>query len=93
MLLTAHASDPEVSDEYRLTYELDGRISTNFAGGGTIGFFANPDLENRTYRLEWPNISYLPTHWLHLSGGLLDALVTENHDSPKRTQNCVPSSG
>ena len=80
MLPTAHASDPEVTDQYRLTYELDARISTNFAGSGTIGFFANPDLENQTYRLEWPNVTYLATHWLHVSGGLLTQ-YTDNHDS------------
>src|SRR5690349_8575954 len=71
LLRAAHAADSEITDQYRLTLELNASIATNFAGSGTLGFFANPDLENQTYRLEWPNITYLPTHWLHLSGGLL----------------------
>lgn len=82
ILPAAHASDPdpEIADQYRLTFELNARIATNFAGNGTFGFFANPDMENQTYRLEWPNITYLPTHWLHVSGGLLTQ-YTDNHDS------------
>src|SRR5437899_2430047 len=71
ILQAAYAADPEITDQYRLTLELNASIATNLAGSGTLGFFANPDLENQTYRLVWPDITYLPTHWLHLSGGLL----------------------
>jgi hypothetical protein len=78
--LIARGADPEITDEYRLTLELNARIITNFSGSGTIGFFANPDLENQTYRLEWPNLTWLPTHWFHASGGLLTQ-YTDNHDS------------
>ena len=81
----AHAADPEITDQYRLTLELNARIITNFAGSGTLGFFANPDLENQTYRLEWPNITYLPNHWLHASGGLLSQ-YTDNHDTPNELE-------
>jgi hypothetical protein len=80
ILRVAHAADSEITDQYRLTLELNARLTTNFSGSGTLGFFANPDLENQTYRLEWPNITYLPTHWLHVSGGLLTQ-YTDNHDS------------
>ncbi len=82
ILAAAHAAnpDPEITDQYRLNFELNARIATNFAGNGTIGFFANPDMENQTYRLEWPNITYLATHWLRVSGGLLTQ-YTDNHSS------------
>jgi hypothetical protein len=85
ILPRACAADPEVTDQYRLTFELNARITTNFAGSGTLGFFANPDQENQIYRLEWPNITYLPTHWLHASGGLLTQ-YTDNHDSPNELE-------
>jgi hypothetical protein len=85
ILQAAKAADPDVTDQYRFTLELNASIATNFAGSGTLGFFANPDLENQTYRLEWPNITYLPTHWLHLSGGLLTQ-YTDNHDSPNELE-------
>jgi hypothetical protein len=80
LLRAAHAADPEITDQYRLTFELNGRINTNFAGSGTIGFFADPDMENQIYRLEWPNITWLPTHWLHVTGALLTQ-YTDNHNS------------
>jgi hypothetical protein len=85
ILQTARAADPEITDQYRLTLELNARITTNFAGSGTLGFFANPDQENQTYRVEWPNITYLTTDWLHLSGGLLTQF-TDNHDSPNQLE-------
>jgi Protein of unknown function (DUF2490) len=85
ILPVAHAADSEITDQYRLTIELNARFNTNFAGSGTLGFFANPDLENQTYRLEWPNITYLPTHWLHVSGGLRTE-YTDNHKSPNELE-------
>jgi hypothetical protein len=85
ILQAANAAETDVTDQYRLTLELNASITTNFAGSGTLGFFANPDKENQTYRLEWPNITYLPTHWLHVSGGLLTQ-YTDNHNSPNELE-------
>ena len=35
-LPVTHAADPEITDQYRLTLELNARIITNFAGSGTL---------------------------------------------------------
>jgi hypothetical protein len=65
------AADDDVTEQYRLMLSMDARIANKVTGNGTLGFFANPDEESRTYRVAWPTVTYIPARWVQLTGGLL----------------------
>jgi len=79
MLSTSVQLSAEVTEEYRLLFTMDARIADRWSSGGVLAFFEDPDAESQTYRVEWPNVTYIATRWLQLSGGLLTQ-YTDDHD-------------
>src|SRR5262245_47655952 len=81
--LLARGADDDVSDEYRLTLAMHSKITDKVTGNGTLGFFANPDLDTRTYRVQWPDLTYRAARWMQLSGGLLTQYIDDEHKADK----------
>ena len=81
--LAARGADDDVSDEYRLTLAMHSKITDKVSGNGTLGFFANPDLDTRTYRVQWPDFTYRAARWIQLSGGLLTQYIHDEHKADK----------
>jgi hypothetical protein len=81
--LTARAADDDVSDEYRFTLAMHAKITDTVTGNGMLGFFTNPDLDTRTYRVQWPDLTYRPAPWIQLSGGLLTQYLADEHKADK----------
>jgi hypothetical protein len=85
------AASDDVSDQFRFNISTHHLITSNLTGFVHLGYFNDPDLGERTYRIGWPGVTYVANHWLQLSGGLLTTY--EDNSTKPNTLELRPSAG
>lgn len=89
--LRLRAGTDDLTDQARINVSTHHLITSNLTGFFHLGYFDNPDLGERTYRIGWPGIIYGPNHWLQLSAGLLATF--DDNRSKSDTLELRPSAG
>jgi hypothetical protein len=85
------AANDDVTDQFRFNVSTHHLITSNLTGFVHLGYFNDPDLGERTYRIGWPGVVYTANHWLQLSGGLLTTF--EDNRTKADTLELRPSAG
>lgn len=85
------AGDDELTDQARFNVSTHHLITSNLTGFFHLGYFNDPGLDERTYRIGWPGVTYTPNHWLQLSGGLLTTF--EDNTKKANTLELRPYAG
>jgi hypothetical protein len=85
------AQNDDLSNQFRFNVSTHHLITSNLTGFVHFGYFNNPDLGERTYRIGWPGVVYSANPWLQLSGGLLTSY--DDNSDKSSTLELRPTAG
>src|SRR5436189_203330 len=85
------AQNDDLSSQFRFDVSTHHDIVTNLTGSAHLEYFNNPDLQEQTFRIEWPGLTYTANSWLQLSAGFLTSYNDNNNSSD--TLELRPSAG